>query len=247
MSLNDTYILVQARMRSTRLPGKVLKTIYQLSLLENVIWNLPLDRLVVLTSDEREDDVLADFCGKNSIEVFRGPQENVFERFQRAIKIYNSTYYIRLTADNPCLYKDAFSPMIQLLKNEKLDYCVGQELPLGGAAEAFTRQSFLEQSKEPLSSSQIEHVTAKYYAVDSKYPWKHFPCGYNHLRRMRLTIDTAEDLKMFQHIVQLVKKDPCQLHYGQLEKIYQNHKEIVELNRGIAQRTVYDTNPETNP
>lgn len=247
LSFNDTYILVQARMRSKRLPGKVLQKIYQWSLIENVIWNLPPERLIVLTSSETEDDVLAKFCKKKSIQIYRGPEENVFERFHQCIQNYRSKYYIRVTADNPCLYKEGFLQMVQLLKDEELDYCVGTDLPLGGAAEAFTRASFLEQYKKPLSPNQVEHVTAEYYRPGSLHPWKHLKCGYEHLQQLRLTIDTGEDLKMFQSISKITGKDPCQLTYTELEEIFENHKEIVELNSGIKQRSVYDIDPKANP
>lgn len=227
-------------MRSSRFPGKVLQKIFQRSLLENVLWNLPNDRLVVLTSIESGDDVLAEFCESRNILVSRGSETNVFDRFYQGIQEYPAPFYIRVTGDNPCLYKPSFPLMLQMLRMEKLDYCVGHELPLGGAAEAFTRESFLNQAVFSKSPRQMEHVTAAYYEAGSSFQWKPLKCNFNHLRSLRLTVDTPRDLEMFQAISRVCAKDPCQLSYEELEKILHDHQNILELNRGITQRTVYD-------
>ncbi|MBT3784502.1 hypothetical protein HOF92_05960 [bacterium] len=236
----DVYLLVQARMRSSRFPGKVLKKIHDKTLLENVLFGFPRDRVLVLTTTEPEDQPLREFCASHEIQFFEGPESDVFERFHRAIQKFEAKYYIRITGDNPCLYRESLPMMISLLREEDLDYSVGHELPIGGAAEAFTRQSFLQQSQLERSAQQVEHVTAKYYSPDSSFHWKPVNCGYGHLRKLRLTIDTPEDLSMFQALSRVMNTDPCTLSYESIEKILSHSGDILELNRGVRQRTVYD-------
>ena len=101
--------------------GVVLQKIFQRSLLENVLWNLPNDRLVVLTSIESGDDVLAEFCESRNILVSRGSETNVFDRFYQGIQEYPAPFYIRVTGDNPLTDPEIIDYMVQNHLKKNLD------------------------------------------------------------------------------------------------------------------------------
>ena len=153
---------------------------------------------------------------------------------------YPAASYIRLTGDNPCVYKPILPELIACLKNENLDYCVSSELPLGGAAEAFTHKSFKAQALGPIGDQEQEHVTAKYYAPGSSFAWRTVPCGFSHLSGLRLTVDEREDLEMMRQLARETGQEPCELSYRKIEDLFEQNPRTFEGNRDVHQRRVSD-------
>jgi spore coat polysaccharide biosynthesis protein SpsF len=240
IQIERAFVFVQARMGSRRFPGKTLEKLMHKTLLENVCDGIPLDRLVILTSQNPLDDPLVDFCTKVNYQVFRGAEIDVFERFLAATKKYVAPYYIRLTGDNPCIYKPILPVLIDTLENLSLDYCVSSELPLGGAAEAFTRHSLFNLANLPWDEAQAEHVTAKYYEADSSFSWKTVPCGFAQLSSLRLTVDEPQDLDLMRNLAKEVGRDPCEIKYSQIERLFAKQPSLFQSNRNIHQRKVTD-------
>ena len=209
-------------------------------MLENVIHGLPLQDTVVLTGEGTSNDPIDAHCQELGVKCIRGSEENVFSRFHLAIQRFEKPLYVRLTGDNPCVYKDILPRMEAKFEDGDLDYLVSTELPLGGSIEMFTRESFLTQAKNQISPQQREHVTAEYYKDGSAFRWKKLRAGFSHLGRLRLTVDSPEDLRMMQILSKKAGSDPCYWDMEMLEKLYRAYPGVFEYNSKIVQKTVED-------
>ncbi len=198
-------VIIQARMGSTRLPGKVLKHICKKPLLLYIIETLKLssviDNIIIATSINKENDEIEAFAKKYKINCFRGSEENVLERFYQASQKYPDKYYFRATADNPIL--DINNPELSLnyLIENNLDYAAVRGMPIGTILECFTKAALERAYLTATSSDDKEHVTlfmknntsfnAKYLEAKTEL---NFP-------KMRFTVDNPEDFDRVEKII----------------------------------------------
>jgi spore coat polysaccharide biosynthesis protein SpsF (cytidylyltransferase family) len=234
--LPDLFYFVQARMKSTRLPGKMLMSLGNISLLENVVADLPPQRTVILTSVEKADDAIADLCARKGINCFRGSELNVFERFRQAAGLYPANFYVRLTGDNPMIVKKAVPEMLKQMCAEKLDYMVSHGIYLGGTLEIFSAGSFFAQATMELSESQKEHVTPAYYAPGSKWRMGRFNLGFPELEGLRLTIDEQTDFDLVSSLCEKLAKNACEISIADLQQLLKTSPELFNKNRNVRQR-----------
>ena len=206
-------IIIQARMGSSRLPGKVLKKIGDKSLLEHIFFCLSLLRhpakIILATSTHQRDDVIESFCRNRSIEYFRGSEENVLERYYLCTKKYGFNHIVRLTADNPFTDMEELNNLIKLHLETGADYSHSfQKLPIGVGAEIFTfdalEKSFFsgkkEHHKEHVNEYVLENPELFKISVLSVPPEKNRP-------DIRLTVDTEEDYKKACCIIEKSSKE----------------------------------------
>jgi spore coat polysaccharide biosynthesis protein SpsF len=156
-------LVVQARMGSTRLPGKVLRPVGHLPLLGHVIGRLATLShslpVVVATSTDARDDAIEAWCAEAGVTVFRGSEHDVLDRYVQCARTSGFEHVVRLTADNP--FTDI--PELQRLVQHHLacgfDYTHSfGMMPLGVGAEIFTRTALERSHVEGLESHQREHV-----------------------------------------------------------------------------------------
>lgn len=123
--------ILQARVSSSRLAGKVLKTLIGKPMLLHQIERLQhsqmIDKIVVATSDDVSDDAIEQMCFDNDIEVFRGSLGNVLDRFYQCAKKYNPDYIVRLTGDCPLADWEIIDNVIRFCLENNLDYAVTDE------------------------------------------------------------------------------------------------------------------------
>ena len=199
-------IVIQARMGSTRLPGKVLKELYGRPLILRLIDNLSQSKhkhkLVVATSKNSENDVLEEVLKKNGVSIFRGAENDVLSRFTELTTIYNPDVIVRATADNPFMSSECMDILIDYLVDNNLDYTFMKDIPIGVSVEVVkaTILTSLEKNYE-LSDLDREHVT--YYITH--HP-KKFKVSYldaipqYKYPEMSLTIDNEEEFRMIDSI-----------------------------------------------
>lgn len=240
-------IIIQARTGSTRLPRKMAlpfyegKGILQL-LLGRIIDAVPqgID-VVVATTTKEADDVICDIAGDCGCSTFRGSEDDVLARFIGAAENYGLDRVLRICADNPFLDMDCMLNILHLLSDGVADYyayATSAGLPTmkthygfwceGVRVDALHRVARLTQEK-----LYHEHVTNYIYAHPEKFSLSltQIPAALEHNRRIRLTLDTAQDFAMQQqiyasvmqlggittdHVMQVLQADPS--YYERMEQ-----------------------------
>lgn len=191
--------LLQARMSSTRLPGKVLKTILGKPMLllqvERILRAKNIDKLILVTSTNSEDDTIVNVCKKANIACFRGSLDNVLDRMYRAAKECNPEHVVRLTADCPLADPGVIDAVISLHLQGAYDYTSNTQkrnFPDGLDVEIM-KFSVLEQAwQEATFPEQKEHVTPFIRQQPGRFKLGNLE-GNKDLSNLRWTVDTKED------------------------------------------------------
>jgi len=208
----NTAIVLQARMGSTRLPGKVLARIGTRTLLEHCVRRLSESALpvIVATTTREEDDAIEREARRLGAEVFRGPEHDVLARYIEAGHAFGLTELVRATADNPFVDGEAPRRVVRLARVVGADHLVECGLPVGAAVE-LVKLDALERARDLITDPyDREHVTsflrrdARFRALRAVAP--------GHLRRpgLRLTVDTEDDLE-FARAVMAMDEDASRL------------------------------------
>ena len=193
-----TGILLQARMASTRLPGKALELLEDRPLLEHCLRRLiaaGVGRVVLATTTLEEDSVLCDLATRLGVAVYRGSDTDVLDRMAGAAEAFDLDPIIRATGDNPAVDIDAAERSLGALNGLHADYVCEDGLPYGAAVEAVTREALMRAAREARDPDDREHVTT--WVKKRSDLWNlAFPAPPMPLRRpaLRVTVDTPADL-----------------------------------------------------
>jgi spore coat polysaccharide biosynthesis protein SpsF len=198
----STAIVLQARMGSTRLPGKVLATIGAWTLLEHAVRRLAQSGhpVIVATTTNSADDLVAEAAGRLGTGVFRGDETDVLARYLGAAQVFGLTRIIRATADNPFVDGDGVRRTLRFLEHAAADHVIECGLPVGTAVEAVTVEALDRAAALVTDPYDREHVTS-FVRRDSRFKALRAvaPGG---LRRpgLRLTVDTSDDLEFIRQV-----------------------------------------------
>lgn len=192
-------IVVQARMGSTRLPGKILRPIAGRPLLDHVIGrSKELQRdavLVIATTVEARDDAVVEHCTSMAVECFRGSQHDVLDRYIACARSYALDHVVRLTADNPFTDIEELDRLIDMHLAERNDYSHSfGVMPVGVGAEIFTRAALERSADEGRAPNHREHVNE--YVQENPQLFRIGQLDVATAKRrpdLSLTVDTEED------------------------------------------------------
>lgn len=198
--------ILQARMSSSRLPGKVLKDIVGkpmiLRQVERIRRATSLDRLLIATSDDPSDDPLYATCLDNGLSCFRGSLDDVLDRFYQAAKEFHPDYIVRLTGDCPLTDPDVIDKVVAFGITGSYDYASNTLKPTfpDGLDVEMTRFECLETAwREALLPAQREHVTSFIYQNPERFRLGSF-VSTSDLSGLRWTVDHARDLNLVERI-----------------------------------------------
>ena len=210
MILVNNFIFLQARMGSSRLPGKTLKILKDKPLIMYVIERLKLIndcKIVVLTSDKSKDDILENWCNDNNILCFRGSENNVLERYYKAAQFYKADNIIRATGDNPLVDPYLANELLKKHIKYNADYSsnkseIGSNLPDGLGVEIFIFEALKISMEKSTQEHHFEHVNE--YILENKDKFKIYKdsnvAELIDKSHIRLTVDTPEDFKVVEKI-----------------------------------------------
>jgi spore coat polysaccharide biosynthesis protein SpsF len=201
-------IIIQARMGSTRLPGKILLTIGGKILLEHILFRLGKLRhpalTVIATSDTPGDDVVERFCDSHAVTCFRGSENNVLDRYYQCARQYGFRHIVRLTGDNPFPDMEELDNLIELHLSLGTDYATSFDgLPIGVGAEIFTFAALERSWREADAPHHLEHVNE--YLLEHPEIFKTTSLRVmadKHRPDLRLTLDTEDDYQRTCYIVE---------------------------------------------
>ena len=158
-----TVAIIQARMGSTRLPGKVMMTIADRTILTYLIWRIlkaqTLDEIIVATTTDARDDVIVEECERNHVLFFRGSELDVLGRYAGAAEASNADIIVRVTADNPFTDPDSIDRVVESIASGGADYAIETRLPVGTTGEALSRQALTLIDAVAHTQPWREHVT----------------------------------------------------------------------------------------
>lgn len=206
-----TIAIIQARLSSTRLPGKVLLPLGQRPALDWVVSAaaaIPgVDRVVIATSDQPDDDALAAWAAARGVTCHRGPLDDVLARFALAARAEQADIVLRLTGDCPLLDPQVCGQVLALLRRQNLDYASNiapQTWPDGLDCEAFTRAALDAADAEATSPHDREHVTPFLRDRRDRFKAGGVVCPLPGLERERWTLDEDRDLDFLRRVVALL-------------------------------------------
>ncbi|MEX0338547.1 MAG: NTP transferase domain-containing protein [Arenibacterium sp.] len=202
-----TIAIIQARMSSSRFPGKVLADLDGLPMVvfmaSRVAQCAALDAVILATSDEPSDDPLAEAAAANGLNVFRGPLQDVLGRFAMVQAKYQADVILRMTGDCPLADPRVIAQLIALRQEKSADYASNvfpRSFPHGLDCEIFTADALRQAQANARDAYDREHVT----------PWMHSDeAGFvianlrqsSDMSQMRLTVDHPEDLEVIRAVV----------------------------------------------
>jgi spore coat polysaccharide biosynthesis protein SpsF len=198
--------ILQARMSSTRLPGKVLRPIRGRPMLHLQIERLlrcgAVDRLVVATSVQPDDDPIVSACTNVGVDCRRGPLNDVLDRFRVVAEAYAPDHVVRLTADCPLADQQVIDDLIALHLAGGYDYTTNalrRTFPRGLDCEIMTRDALARAASQASSPYEREHVTPFLYRANSGFRIGNLTCALD-LSFLRWTVDTLEDFRFVEAV-----------------------------------------------
>lgn len=232
--------IIQARMGSSRLPGKILKdmsgkpALYRM--LERVKQSKYIDEVVIATSVEPWDDPLVEICESWGVKTFRGSNSDVLSRYWGAAQMYPAELYVRLTSDCPVIDPAVIDEIIEFFLNNNYRYASGSEkLPNGIGAEVFTAELLQEAAEKSTEGYEHEHVTPYMY-------WKQPSVGYCPLEKdlsmYRITLDTQEDYEVLSKIYDALYTPGNKFTMAEIIDYLDNNPDVFAINSTIHQKGV---------
>ena len=198
--------IVQARMNSTRLPGKILMPLGSSTVLGYCLTRLKaskkIDQVVVATTVDESDNETSDYVHSFGIECFRGSSANVLERYYLAAKKQAADIVIRITADCPLIDPGLLDESIEFFLNNDLDYFSNQDpirFPDGLDIDIFKFNVLEETYNVAFTDFDLEHVTPFMKEIKT-YRTKSLSVDFN-FGNLRWTVDEPEDLVVVNEIV----------------------------------------------
>ena len=198
--------IIQARMGSQRLPGKVLKDIEGQTMLERVIRRTQLagtiDQIVVATSDKSEDEMVAVAAQNLGVHVTRGSEEDVLDRYRQAAIESGAATIVRISADSPLVDPEVTDMVVEAFLSNDVDYASNKlepSFPVGLDVEAFSRDALERTWRDAKEPYERSHVTVRMYS--SPVELRLMPLTTTpDLHHMRWTVDTREDLEFARQV-----------------------------------------------
>lgn len=195
-------VILQARMGSTRLPGKVLAPVGRWSMLEHCVRRLRASGypVVVATTTADADDAVARESGRVGADVFRGDETDVLARYRAAARAFGITHVVRATADNPFVDGDGVHRTLQFVERVGADHVIECGLPVGAAVEAVTLDALDRAAALITDPYDREHVTS-FVRRDARFKaLRAVATGAIRRPGLRLTVDTPEDLAFVRQV-----------------------------------------------
>jgi spore coat polysaccharide biosynthesis protein SpsF len=238
--------IVQARMGSTRLPGKVLKDLEGKTVLARVVERLRRARLInevlIATTVVPSDDAIVAECRRLQVAISRGDQDDVLDRYYRAAQLAKAEVVVRVTSDCPLIDPEITDKTIAAFLEAKPDYASNTQVrtyPRGLDTEVMSFAALSRAWQGAHQRYEREHVTP--FIFEHPAEFKLFSVtGETDHSAQRWTVDTAEDLRLVQTIYARLKERP-EFLWGDVLDLLEREPELVELNRSVMQKALHES------
>jgi spore coat polysaccharide biosynthesis protein SpsF len=241
-----TVAIIEARMSSTRLPGKVLRPILGKPMLELLVERLErarqLDHIVIATTTNPGDRAIAELCRHLGIGCFRGSEDDVLDRVLRAAQHAQADVIVEITGDCPLIDPDIVDELVDVFKNNGFDYVSNNRertYPLGLDTQVFPTKVLEEVARLTQDPVDHEHVSLYIYEHPERFRLHNVPGDLpERYRDIRLTVDTAEDLALIAQIYESLYPAKPAFTLRDVLALFDGKPELREVNRAIQQKRV---------
>jgi spore coat polysaccharide biosynthesis protein SpsF len=237
-------IIDQARMTSTRLPGKVLKEVLGKPLL---VWQIErlqsvaaADAIVIATTDNAEDQAIVDLARDMGVNVFRGAEHDVLSRYFGAAKEFSADTVVRVTSDCPLIDPAVVDRLIAAFLDGcgSFDYVSNtreRTFPRGLDAEVFSFAALAEAHAEATKPYEREHVTPFIYLHPQRYRLSQVVSGRD-IGWHRWTVDTPEDFELIRRILVALGQTRPDFALDDVLALLDAHPDWIAINAAIRQK-----------
>lgn len=240
-----TIIVSQARMTSTRLPGKVLFKVLDKTLLEYHIERLQkvqlADDIIIATTTNETDNPIVELCEKLNIKYYRGSENNVLSRYYNVAQLHRANNIVRVTSDCPLIDPQIVDDTIEFyLKNIKeYDYVsnctLKRTFPRGLDVEVFSFKALSESLNRAKKSEELEHVTLYIENNQDKFRLGgiiHKP----NLSKFRWTVDEQADFELIKIIIEKLYPKNKNFNINDILQLFKENSKLIDINKGVKQK-----------
>lgn len=238
--------IIQARMNSSRLPGKILKDLAGKTVLARVVERVGAARLVnevvIATTISKEDDAVEKFCNTLKIKFFRGSEEDVLDRFYKASKMFQADYVLRITADCPLIDPAVIDKVVAAHFANNVDYTsntLKETYPDGEDAEIFSFTVLEKVWNEAKLFSEREHVTPYIRKHSEIFTLFNVECDKD-LSEKRWTLDTQEDFYFIKKVYDALNKENYFFTMEEILEFLAQYSDFEKINKHIKRNLGYE-------
>ncbi len=241
--------IIQARMNSSRLPGKILRDINGYPMLNWVVERAGMaetvDEVWVATTTDPSDDPVEEYCKAQGYACYRGSEQDVLDRFYQCAKQSDADVVVRLTADCPLIDPELIDQVIYGLIELESDFSATRlpppferTFPIGLDVEAVFFDGLEQAWLDASTKYQREHVMPYFYEEEGKFivTILHSDDDFGHYR---WTVDTVEDLDVVKRLTAAFR-DRRDFDWYEVLEVYEAHPEWMEINADISHKTFFD-------
>jgi spore coat polysaccharide biosynthesis protein SpsF len=224
-------LFIQARMSSSRLPGKMLMEIKGKPILGYVVESVAnvseVGLPIILTSIDSSDDPIVDFCNELNLQCFRGSLNDVAGRFINTIDLTCCDAFVRVCGDSPLIDYRLIDRGIKHFKRGVFDIVTNihpRTFPSGQSVEVVRSLPFIRAYESMQDIDEFEHVTKCFYNNPENYSICNF-ISEDDYSVVKLTVDTSDDLKIIEGIINKMTKVHYQYNYFEVIELYDAAKQ----------------------
>ena len=237
---NNIVAIIQARMTSSRLPGKILLPLSGAPLLQRMLERVArinnLDAVWLAIPEGEDHDTIVDLV-PTGVKLFRGSETDVLDRTFKAAKRANASVVMRMTSDCPMIDPTVSGEILTAFRNSPVVYArtaFTSGYPHGFDTEVFTMDALAAAYEEATSDDEREHVTPFIWRQPERFAAlevDHYP----NFRHWRLTVDTPEDYQLAKQVFDILFSQNPNFGFKELRALFTAQPELLEINANTAQ------------
>ena len=238
--------IIQGRMGSSRLPGKVLMDLGGETVLGRVVKRSRRSRLtdttIVATTESNCDDAVVKECRRLGVSCFRGSEEDVLDRYYHAALEYSARLIVRVTSDNPLVDPDLIDEAVMTILKFDADYASNRSpriYPQGLDLEVFTFAALQRAHREARSPYELEHVTPYFYGHPELFQCVGVKRSFD-FSHHRWTLDTQEDLHTIREIYERFENRD-NFSWAEALAAVENGAQLASMNTPAAQKPLHSS------
>jgi spore coat polysaccharide biosynthesis protein SpsF len=243
---NNITAIIQARVGSTRLPGKALMDIEGKPMLWHVINRIKcskyINKILIATTTNKKDDQIENFCKNYGIEFYRGMEDDVLDRYYQAAKLWKANTIVRICSDNPLIDPQIIDKVISsYLENKDIlngaSTNVHLTYPLGLNAEVISFSTLEKVWQEAKKDYQREHVTIYIYENPNNFKINSVENEKN-ISHFHWTVDEYKDLKFIREIYKILYKKKNIFLIKDILNLLEREPYLKEINKNSVQKEI---------